>query len=223
MNKLGQKVPVRGRNPQNSPQDAEGAAMVEKTSERVLLVEDDPLIRKLLSGYLVAAGYVVRAAVDGLDALTKLRAALPDLIISDLNMPRMSGLELLEVVHKRFPQIPVIVTSSVTADEMPEGVAADAYYHKSGSGFQQLLETISDLARKPPLRPAPPHVNNKPVQARWDGEGHYLIDCEECLRQFSIPRSPHMRRDEERTVCVHCGNIVRFHVATGDAQDRARP
>jgi CheY-like chemotaxis protein len=82
--------------------------MVGQLSSRVLLVDDDPLIRKLISGYLVAAGYVVRTAVDGLDALGKLGAGLPDLIISDLVMPRMSGIELLDVVRIRFPQIPVI-------------------------------------------------------------------------------------------------------------------
>ncbi len=124
--------------------------MVGQLGNRVLLVDDEPLIRKLISGYLVAAGYVVQTAVDGLDALGKLRAGLPDLIISDLNMPRMSGVELLAVVRKRFPQIPVMVISSVAADEMPKEVAADAYYHKSGFGFQQLLETISDLTRKLP-------------------------------------------------------------------------
>ena len=101
--------------------------MVGQLSGRVFLVDDDPLVRKLISGYLVAAGYVVRTAVDGLDALGKLRTGLPDLIISDLNMPRMSGIELLEVVRKRFPQIPVIVISAVAADEMPEEVVADAY------------------------------------------------------------------------------------------------
>ena len=163
--------------------------MVGQLSGRVLLVDDEPLIRKLISRYLVAAGYVVRMAVDGLDAIGKLRAGLPDLIISDLNMPRMSGIELLEVVRKRFPQIPVIVISAVAADEMPEGVAADAYCHKNGFGFEQLLQTISDLTRKPPLRTAPPHVDNKPVQARWDRDGNYIIGCEDCLRVFSVPRA----------------------------------
>ncbi len=91
------------------------------------------------------------------------------MIISDLNMPRMSGIELLEVLRKRFPQIPVIVISAVPDDEMAEEVIADAYYHKNGFGFELLLRTISDLTRKPSLRPAAPPVDNKPVPARWDG------------------------------------------------------
>ena len=75
---------------------------------RVLLVDDEPLVRRSISGYLVEAGYVVRVAVDGLDAIGKLREGLPALIISDLNMPLMSGVEFLNVVRRRFPQIPVI-------------------------------------------------------------------------------------------------------------------
>ena len=197
--------------------------MVGQLSGRVLLVDDEPLVRKLISGYLVAAGYVVRVAVDGLDAIGKLRAGLPDLIISDLNMPRMSGFELLEVVRKRFPQIPVIVISAVAPDEMPEGVAADAYCHKNGFGFEQLLQTISDLTRKPPLRTAPPHVDNKPVQAIWDRDGNYIIGCEDCLRVFSVPRALNMGRDAKWTICVHCGKVVQFLVADGDPQGPARP
>jgi len=187
--------------------------MVGQLSDQVLLVDDDPLIRKLISGYLVSAGYVVRTAVDGLDALGKLRTGLPDLIISDLNMPRMSGPELLEVVGKRFPQIPVIIMSANASSEMPGGVAADAYYHKSEIGFQQLLETVSDLAKKPPLRIAPPQIDKKPIQARRVGDRHYAVDCDDCLREFSVLRALPMGRDEEGAICVHCGANVRFLAA----------
>jgi CheY-like chemotaxis protein len=188
-----------------------------------LLVDDDPLIRKLISGQLVAAGYVVRTAADGLDALGKLRAGLPDLIISDLKMPRMSGFEFLNIVRQRLPQIPVIVMSAVAVDEMPEGVAADAYFHKNGFGFQQLLETISDLTTKPLLRTAPPHLDHKPMQARWDGDGHYIIGCDDCLREFSVPRNAYLGRGAMWTACVHCGTLVSSFVAEGDPQGPARP
>ena len=191
--------------------------MVGQLSDRVLLVDDEPLIRKLISGCLVAAGYVVRVAVDGLDAIGELRAGLPDLIISDLNMPRMSGIELLEVVRKRFPQIPVIVISAVAADEMPEEVVADAYYHKNGFGFEQLLQTISDLTRKPPLRTAPPHIDNKPVPARWDGNGHYDVECPDCMRSTVVPRGPRFTRGEHITTCIHCCGLIQLLINDGDS------
>jgi CheY-like chemotaxis protein len=196
--------------------------MVGQLNGRVLLVDDEPLIRRVISGYLVAAGYVVRVAVDGLDAIAKLRAGLPDLIVSDSNMPKMSGLEFLDVVRKRFPQIPVIVISGSAANDLPEGVAADAYFHKNGFGFEPLLRTISELTRKPPLRIARPHVDCKPVQARWDGDGHYIIGCDDCLRVFSVPRARYIGPDEKWTTCLHCGKVVRFLVVYGDPKGPAQ-
>jgi CheY-like chemotaxis protein len=196
---------------------------VGQLSGRVLLVEDEPLVRKLISGYLVAAGYVVRVAVDGLDAIGKLRGGLPDLIVSDINMPRMSGSEFLAVVRKRFPQIPVVVLSANAPDEMTDGAPADAYFHKNGFGFEQLLQTISDLTRKPAVRPPIPHVDHLAVQARWDQDGHYIIGCDDCLRPFRIPRTPAIGRSEKWTVCVHCGRVVRYFVADQDLPGPARP
>jgi CheY-like chemotaxis protein len=197
--------------------------MVGQQNDRVLLVEDDPVVRRVISRQLVASGYVVRGAVDGLDALGKLRTGLPDLIISDLNMPRMSGLELLEIVRKRFPQIPVIVISTIATDEMPEGVAADAYCQKTGFGFEPLLQTVSNLTTKPPLRTAPLYVHDDPVQAICDKDGDYIISCKDCLRTFSVPSARTMRRDEKWTICVHCGKVVQFVVAEADPQGPALP
>jgi len=187
--------------------------MAEHQKGRVVLVEDEPVLRKLISGYLIAAGYVVRTADDGLDAITKLRAGLPDLIISDLNMPRMSGHELLPVVRKRFPQIPVMVISDEAPEEMQGGVTADAYFQKNGYGYHQLPEAISDLTRKPPLRPAPPFIDNEPALAIRDMNGHYIIDSGDCLRKFSIPRIFHIERTEKWTSCIHSGKMVQFLVA----------
>ncbi len=197
--------------------------MVGQLSGRVLLVDDEPLVRRSIAGYLVEAGYVVRVAVDGLDAIGKLREGPPAWIISDLTMPRMSGLELLDVVRKRFPQIPVIVISAIATDEMPEGVAADAHCQKNEFLSEKLLQTMSGLTRKPPLRTAPPHVDNKPVQATWDTDGNYIICCEDCLRALSVPSARSMRRDEKWTICVHCGNVVHFLVADGDTESPAQP
>jgi hypothetical protein len=125
----------------------------------------------------------------------------------------MSGSELLEVVRKRFPQIPVVVISGVTAAELPAGFAPDAFFHKDGFEFHQLLETISDVTRNFPLRTAHPPIDNEPVLARWDKGDRCIISCKDCLREFNIPRTADIIRGEKWTTCVHCGNLVRFLVA----------
>jgi CheY-like chemotaxis protein len=72
------------------------------------VVDDEKNLRTTAREILVAQGYEVLCAVDGFDALTKLKQSLPDVVISDLQMPNMSGFEFLSVVRKRFPQIAVI-------------------------------------------------------------------------------------------------------------------
>jgi len=81
------------------------------TQIRLLVVDDEPALREVISSTLVARGYDVVTAKDGLEALDQLVESLPDMIISDLKMPRMSGFEFLAVVRQRFPHVPVIATS----------------------------------------------------------------------------------------------------------------
>lgn len=83
----------------------------------VLLVEDDVAFRRSVSAYLEDSGFAVLEADDGLAALELLDQHSPDIIISDLRMPRMSGLELLEVLQQRPNSAPVIMISG-TADKV---------------------------------------------------------------------------------------------------------
>ena len=62
--------------------------------ERILFVDDEEQIRKLLSTWLTRHGYAVTVANDGWEALKAIRANAPDLVITDVNMPNMNGLEL---------------------------------------------------------------------------------------------------------------------------------
>jgi DNA-binding NtrC family response regulator len=84
---------------------------------RILIVDDDPGIRSLLVRLLRAQGYETSEAESGGKALEFLEEAEPALIISDLRMPGMSGLALLELVKKRVPHIPVMI---VTGHASPE-------------------------------------------------------------------------------------------------------
>jgi DNA-binding NtrC family response regulator len=114
---------------------------------KLLIVDDDPSIRALLSEVLTEIGFSVRSAEDGFSALAEIRKEIHDILLSDLNMPDMSGFELLSVVNRRFPSIPVIAMSGAfSGDEVPSGVAADAFYQK-GCGVRSLLRIIGGLTQ----------------------------------------------------------------------------
>jgi CheY-like chemotaxis protein len=121
---------------------------------RLLVVDDESSLREAVSATLLAHGYDVVAAKDGLDALDQLTRSLPDVIISDLKMPRMSGFELLAVLRQRFPHVPVIATSGeFWGDKLPVEVPADAYLEKGNYTAKQLYATIAGLVAASPIRP----------------------------------------------------------------------
>ena len=70
---------------------------------QILVVDDEPSIRESLGMLLVAAGYDVAEAENGIIALSHLNRTVPDLIVTDLNMPQMSGIELISHVRSRYP------------------------------------------------------------------------------------------------------------------------
>lgn len=126
------------------------------TQIRLLVVDDEPALREVISSTLVARGYDVVTAKDGLEALDQLVESLPDMIISDLKMPRMSGFEFLAVVRQRFPHVPVIATSGeFWGGKLPAGVLADAYLEKGNYTTNQLCATITGLVAASPIRPRP--------------------------------------------------------------------
>ena len=103
--------------------------------ERVLFVDDEAQIRKLLSTWLTRHGYEVSVANDGWEALKAIRAKAPDLVITDVNMPNMNGLELTRRLRgdHRTARIPVIMLSArKQADDVLSGYAegADEYIPK---------------------------------------------------------------------------------------------
>lgn len=122
---------------------------------RLLVVDDEPAMREVVSDVLASEGYEVFTAQDGLDALDRLVQPLPDVIISDLIMPRMSGFEFLAVVRERFPGVPVIaISGEFMGNQLPPGVLADAFLPKGGFTTDQLCGKITELMSAPPMRPS---------------------------------------------------------------------
>jgi len=126
------------------------------TKTGVLVVDDEPMIRTSMSLVLAQIGYLVRSAGDGFSALVELQKELPNILVSDLNMPGMNGFELLSVVRRRFPSVQTIAMSGAfSGDGVPSGVAADAFYPKgSGMGFfLRVMESLPRLDRMSPNHP----------------------------------------------------------------------
>ena len=113
---------------------------------RILVVDDEESIRLVFAQLLRREGYEVTTAENGFDALLQLKHFQPDVIISDLNMPKMSGFEFLSVVRRRFPNISVIASSGAYGSKVvPTGVLADAFYAKGHGNVRGLLRTISEM------------------------------------------------------------------------------
>jgi len=157
----------------------------------ILVVDDDSGVRETVSMTLTAAGDDVVAAEDGFRALSQLRKKLPDVVLSDLDMPGMSGFELLSVVRRRFPLISTVAMSGVhVGDEAPFGVIADGFFAK-GSQSKNLLRTIQRLLRTAPARGSEHYRECAPAWIPRNGNDskaipYVVLTCAECLRGFSI-------------------------------------
>jgi two-component system NtrC family response regulator len=98
------------------------------TKKRILVVDDDESLRWVTQAQLQQSGYEVSAAANGDEALATIQQAAPDLVITDLKMPGMSGLELLKKIRAGYPEVLVImVTAFGTVETAVEGMKAGAY------------------------------------------------------------------------------------------------
>ncbi len=116
----------------------------------ILVAEDSITARTLLKNILEAAGYRVETAVDGLDAFGKLQAGGFDLVVSDVDMPRMNGFDLTARIRRdrELGEIPVVlVTALESREDRERGVdaGANAYIVKSSFDQSNLLETVKRL------------------------------------------------------------------------------
>jgi CheY-like chemotaxis protein len=188
-----------------------------KEKHRILVVDDEPNIREGLAMLLSAEGYNVGTAEDGFDALLRLRSTNPELIISDLNMPQMSGFELLSVLRRRFPEILVIAMSGAyeSGDNVPGGVIADAFHAKGLNDPQDLVRTVADLMRNKTERAINHHRQSAPVWIPRNGKDSQgvpfiVLTCTECLRSFPVSVLHEDLQEIQETPCLFCRTPVRY-------------
>jgi DNA-binding response OmpR family regulator len=119
----------------------------------VLVVEDEGPIRDLLTDVLRDHGYTVSSAADGIEALQKLETALPDLIVLDLMLPRVSGWRFLERSRDQLGRAstPVLIVSAIDGrSDYPRALGAAAWLTKPVE-IDRFLGTVEQLAG--PSRP----------------------------------------------------------------------
>ncbi|HEV2211477.1 MAG TPA: response regulator [Verrucomicrobiae bacterium] len=86
---------------------------------RILVIDDEPAVRGLLSRSLTAAGHTILLAANGQEALAQLVAAPADLVVTDIYMPVQEGLSTIRELRNRFPELPIIAMSGMPlANEM---------------------------------------------------------------------------------------------------------
>jgi CheY-like chemotaxis protein len=190
----------------------------------MLIVDDEPATRTLLSQVFRGLGHQVRSAQDGFEALEQIRSEVPDVLLSDLNMPGMSGFELLSVVRRKVPGIYVIASSGAfSGTAVPQGIAADAFYPKATGlgGLFQLLKTAAPYGQKPRIgSQAATPIWISPLERNAEAGAQVLLTCPECLRAFSLSVGA-ADFVIHQTPCVYCDTAI--HYATVQPMNPAVP
>jgi len=132
----------------------ESRAMTEKKRKRVLAVDDSLTVRELERKLLTSHGYEAEVAVDGMDGWNAVRTGHYDLVITDVDMPRMDGVELTTLIKKdpQFKSLPVMIVSYKDREEdRLRGLSAGADYYLTKGSFhdETLLQAVEDLIGEP--------------------------------------------------------------------------
>lgn len=195
-------------------------------SKQVLVVDDDPSVRQAVAMSLMSAGYDVAAAADGFGALLQLRKMLPDVMVCDLNLPQMSGYELLSVVRRRFPQmITVAMSGDHQGDAVPPGVIADSFFAK-GQSPSGLLAVVAVLIRTSETWVSAHQQDLAPAWIPRNGNDSHgmpfvMLTCAECLRAFQVAVVEETTGQVLEIPCCFCPGTSRYIIQPATHSMRA--
>lgn len=182
-------------------------------------MDDDEKLLGTTAEVLTREGYFVQTARDGFEALAVLRGGQPEILISDLNLPNMSGFELLAVIRKRFPGIGVVAYSDKFSLLGPEGVLADRFLRKGDNSTFELVEEVRDLLQELPLRAQHAKSGTAPAWLPRSATGYVVVTCPFCLRSFSVSTRNIEFGVVHKDPCIHCGAEVAYRLDSTTAAE----
>lgn len=179
--------------------EAQPATPIQKTpknNQQILIVDDDPVFRHMLASYLYKSGYQVSQAPHGLDALKQLQHQVPDVILCDLNMPVMEGMDFIEEVSWQFPDLPLIV---ISATENMSDVAKvlrfgiKDFLTKPLKEFAHLTSAIQDSIAESENH----HATRRDFSSQWFGvsEGQVAQEKELYWHIEQLKQTPDVARE----------------------------
>ncbi|MDO4967476.1 MAG: response regulator [Candidatus Saccharibacteria bacterium] len=142
---------------------------------KILLVEDDQSLREIYSIRLTAEGYEIVSAGDGEEALASAVREKPDLVLSDVMMPKISGFDMLDILRQtpETKDIKVIMMTALSSEDQRErgnALGADRYLVKSQVGIEDVVNAVHDVlgdnngAAAQPAQPEQPTQPAAPAQ-----------------------------------------------------------
>jgi DNA-binding response OmpR family regulator len=131
----------------------------------ILLVEDDVNIREIYSARFEAEGYTIVVSGDGEEALAAAVREKPDLIVSDIMMPKISGFDMLDILRSapETKDVKVIMMTALGQEEdrqRGESLGADRYFVKSQVTLDEVVQAVQELLGQAPATPGQPVAND---------------------------------------------------------------
>lgn len=137
---------------------------------KILLVEDDKSLREIYGVRLLAEGYDIVSAGDGEEALAMAIKERPDLILSDVMMPKISGFDMLDILRSttETKDIKVIIMTALSSEDQRmrgESLGADMYLVKSQVGIEDVVRSVKEVLARPPMVSEPQPLPTTPQPA----------------------------------------------------------
>lgn len=184
---------------------------------RILVVDDSPIDRHLASSLLQKhGGWTVATAADGRQGLDAIAAEVPDLVLTDLQMPEMNGLELVSAVRSRYPLVPVVLMTAQGSEDIAVQALQQgaANYVPKRSLAHDLVETVETVL----MMAAAKRGHQRLLECLQRTESHFQLDNDPTL---IAPLVGHIRENLVRMHLCDDSELVRVTVAVREALTNA--